>query len=204
MHCRRSVKSRTMECISWCTNRLINWFHADGWLADYFTTSLRIVECRQLIPTSAVFSMATIGRAPATTRRRYQWHINVWTLLVRSCKWWLIADQKKLPPLKRRVYVTARQIDPHQQTPTSVCRYLLPIGRRNLGTANMSAPPFFLALLAESQQTLCHGFRRLSVGFFLVYAIKSTFSVGFSWNLKLCLPYQWLQPCRFWKKSEYQ
>ena len=40
----------------------------------------------------------------------------------------------------------------------------------------------FLALLAESQQSLCHGVVSvvcLSVSLFLVYVIKSTFLVGY-------------------------
>ena len=43
--------------------------------------------------------------------------------------------------------------------------------------------PLVLALLAESQQSLCHGVVSmvlLSIGLFLFYGIKSTFLVGFS------------------------
>ena len=52
----------------------------------------------------------------------------------------------------------------------------------------------FLALLAERQQSACHGMVSIvflsfcpSVSLFLVYTIKSTFSVGFLWNLQFVI-----------------
>ena len=66
MHNRRLAIFRSMAYISWCTSRII---------VEFSQITCRLfhdvsLSSRLLIPTSAVFSVATIGRAPAITRRR--------------------------------------------------------------------------------------------------------------------------------------
>ena len=66
MHCRCPASSRPMACISWCTHRLT---------VDLSQITRRLLHAVslgswRLIPTSAVSSVATIGRAPPRTRRR--------------------------------------------------------------------------------------------------------------------------------------
>ena len=52
---------------------------------------------------------------------------------------------KEIAAAGRHFYVTAREIDPSQQTPTLVCRYILPIGQqKKMGIADMPAPPIFM------------------------------------------------------------
>ena len=129
LHCRRLANSLSMINKSCCTHRLI---------VDVSQTTSQqlhgiLFSIQQPTQTSAMFSVATIDLALATTCQCIRG--------ISTFDHWLFG----------RFHVTAREIDPRQQTLTSVCCYLLPFGKKKkIGNRRHVAADFYATLALEN------------------------------------------------------
>ena len=104
IHCRRPANSRLLASTSLCTH----------WLIIDLSQITRLLLHNVSFSNSDFSSVLCGYNRPGDSNNTlaYKWHINVWSLIVRSYNYQLIADQRILPPLWCRFYVTAREIDP--------------------------------------------------------------------------------------------